>query len=76
MLFSCYLHFIYIFVVYPTKLSVTQIIQRRNKYVNHELEMIWKKLSWPNIRHYHCICHKGLKKTTKNFRITGLLAEI
>jgi hypothetical protein len=78
MLFSCYLHFIYVFVVYPTKLSVTQTIQRRNKewYVNYELERMWKKRSWPNLRHYHCICHKGLKKTTENFRITGLRAEI
>jgi hypothetical protein len=34
--------------------------------VNHELERMRRKRSWPNLRYYHGICLEELRKTKKN----------
>jgi hypothetical protein len=33
--------------------------------MNNELERIWKKLSWANLRYYPSVCLQGLKKYKK-----------
>jgi hypothetical protein len=44
--------------------------------MNDEFERFLKEAAVAKLRYYPTICVEGLRKTTKNARIPGVLAEI